>query len=35
MTTSDRREFLLGAGKMLIMTAAAAAALPHVLEGTP
>ena len=35
MTTSDRREFLLGAGKMLIMTGAAAAALPHILEGTP
>src|SRR5881394_2248368 len=35
MTVQDRREFLLEGGKILVLTGAAAAALPHILEGTP
>ena len=31
----DRREFIMVGGKMLFMTAATAAALEHVMAGTP
>jgi tetrathionate reductase subunit B len=33
--TTDRREFLLGTGKYLFLTSAAALAFDHVLAGTP
>jgi tetrathionate reductase subunit B len=35
MTDRNRREILLDGGKLLILTAAASAALPHVLAGAP